>query len=265
MNRPSFLALPRPIVTCIMKAESIRDTIANIKNAEYDGAPAFAVHLEGLGREGLTEENFRAIVSATKKPVMLLHYRTGPYADGSAPLTDEERAQVLFQAIHCGAAAVDITADTFCPSPLEFTEQPEAVEKQKEFIAKVHEMGGECVMSSHIYEPRSCRQVMAQMKVVEKRGADFIKIVTKIDTEEEFLEAQRTTMQLRRELEKPFIHLTIGKFGRMHRYISPVLGNSLTFCVWHYTGNYVTEQPPLQNMTAILKSYNWEIEQEERA
>lgn len=84
-----------------------------------------------------------------------------------------------------------------------------------------------------------------------------------MNTEEEFLEAIRTTMTLRRELKTPFIHLNNGKFARMHRYISPALGNSLTFCVWHYSKDNASEQPPMKNMTTILNHYNWCIEQEE--
>lgn len=32
-------------------------------------------------------------------------------------------------------------------------------------------------MSSHIYEPRTCEQVVAHLKAAEVRGADFVKML----------------------------------------------------------------------------------------
>ena len=261
MSRPSFLALPRPIVTCILRAESVSHAVSTIKNGEFDGAPAFAVHLESLKRESLTDDNFRAIASATHRPVMFLRYRTMA-SEKTVAFSDDERADILMRAIRCGAAAVDITADMFDASALEFSARQEAIDKQRRFIDGVHAQGGECVMSSHIYEPRTCEQVLEQMKAVEARGADFAKIVTLVDTEEQFLDAIRTTLELRREMKIPFIHLCTGRFARIHRYLSPALGNALTFCVWHYTDQYVSSQPPIQNMMTILRNYNWHIDYE---
>ena len=50
MSRPSFLALPRPIVTCILGEKTVEDAIATVKNGEFKGAPAFAIHLEKLAK-----------------------------------------------------------------------------------------------------------------------------------------------------------------------------------------------------------------------
>ena len=261
MKRPSFLALPRPVVCCILKEKTVEDAIATIRSGEYKGAPAFAIHLEGLPNSALTYDNFKRIAGCTRHPVMFLRYRH----DNS--LTDEERVDVLKEAVRAGAAAVDFTADTFDPSPMEFSEKPEIVERQKRLIDEVHEMGAEVVMSSHIISPeigaRTCEQVVSQLKAVEARGADYAKIVTLANTEEEFLEAVKTTMVLRREMKVPFIHLCGGKFALPQRFIGPTLGNALTFCTDHYTGMFTTTQPPIVNMLSVLNSVNWRIEETE--
>lgn len=258
MTKKAFSLLPRPVVACILGEPTVDRDIATIKNGEFEGAPAFAVHLEPLGSKNLTEDNFRRIAGATRKPVMFLHYRgTDRYPSA---LTEEERVDVLRCAVRCGAAAVDITADTFDPSPLEFTQNPAAVDRQRAFIDEVHGMGAEVVLSSHIYEARTCEQVLASMQAMAQRGADFVKIVTMADTEAEFLEAIKTTLALRRALRVPFIHLCGGNFALPHRYLSPSLGNALTFCVQRYSESYVTVQPPLHNMMTILKQYNWHID-----
>lgn len=255
MIKPSFINMPKPIVTCIMSERTVEDVIATIKNGEYEGAPAFAVQLEPLGTENLTDENLKRIVQATKRPVMLLHYRPQ-----GCMLNEEERVELLLRCAKCGAAAIDFTADTFDPSPLEFSEKETVIERQLQAIEKAHAVGAEVVMSSHIYEPRSCEQVLDQMKSVEKRGVDFAKIVTVADTEEEFLEAVKTTLVLRKEMKIPFIHLCGGKFGLAHRFLSPKLGNSMTFCVSRYTECFTTIQPHLKNMLAVLENNPWDID-----
>ena len=255
MIKPSFVSLPKPIVTCIFSAKTVAEAISIIRNGEFEGAPAFAIQLEALGRENLTDENLTAIANSTPRPVMFLHYRPEPN-----PFTEDERVELLLRCVKCGAAAVDFPADTFDPSPFEFTAKQEAVDRQMRAIESVHELGAEVVMSSHIYAPRTCEQVLEHMKAVEKRGPDFAKIVTLADTEEEFLEAVKTTLALHREMKIPFIHLINGRFAVMHRFLSPKLGNSVTFCVSRYTEAFTTSQPLVRNMRAVLENNPWNID-----
>ncbi len=256
MKKPSFLALPKPAAVCIMKEPTVEAAIAEIRNGEFEGAPAFAVHLEGLGRENLTRDNLSRITGATSRPVMLLHYRPNPN-----PFTEEERAELMLRCAECGAAAVDLPADTFDPSPLEFSEDPGAVRRQREVIGEIHARDTEVILSSHVSRSLTHDRVLYQMQAMEQRGADFVKLVSPADTEEEFLEALRTTLTLRRELRTPFIHLCSGKFAQAHRFFAPKLGNAVTFCVTHYSDHYITCQPHLRNMLTVLESIPWDISQ----
>lgn len=249
----SFLTLPRPVVCCITGEPTVKQDIAMIKNGEYDGAAAFAVHMEYLGHGNHMDESMSALAKCTRKPIMLLHYRS----DGK--YTDEERMDILRRAIQCGATAIDLTADTYKPSPLEFTDDPKAVDLQKAYIDSIHALGGEVIMSSHIAEYRTCEQVLEHMKSVESRGVDIAKIVTKADTDAEFVDGVRTTLALRREMKIPFIHLLSGTFAAPHRFLSPTLGNFLTFCVHTYSENFTTLQPPVASMNAVLDNINWNI------
>lgn len=257
--RPSFLALPRPAVACIQAASRVEEAQATIRNGEFDGADAFAIHLRFPGPETLTREALASIAASTRKPVMFLLYR----GDAQWPFapSDEERAEVLALAIEAGGAAVDITGDMFDPSPLELTHKPEAVDKQRRFIERIHRMGGEVVVSAHIAQARTLDQVVEHLLTVERRGADYVKIVTKADTEAEFTEAVQTTLALRRALKTPFIHLCSGEFARPHRFLAPTLGCALTFCVERYTPQFTTVQPPLRAMKCVLESVQWHIDQ----
>jgi len=249
------LNLPRPIVACILSDRTIANMVATIKNGEYEGAPAFAIHLEALGKDNLTDENLVRLIQATNRPVMALYYRPNP-----CPFTEEGRVELLLRCARHGAAAIDFPADTFDPSPLEFSDKPDIVDKQLRAIDRAHALGAEVVMSSHISAPRTCEQVLEQMKAVEKRGVDFAKIVTMTDTEEDFVEAVKTTLALRREMKIPFIHLCSGKFGLAHRFLSPKLGNAVTFCVSRYTECFTTAQPHLTNMLTVLNKNPWHID-----
>ena len=190
MNKPSFLNLPRPILVCITGETTIEANIANIRNAEYEGAHAFAIHLEKVGQANHSDEALRRMAGCTRKPVMMLHYRDA----GALPraYTDEERMDLLRRAIRCGAACVDLTGDTFNAGDCEFTENSRAVDMQRKFIDEIHELGGEVIMSSHIQRARRCDEVVQQMLAIEKRGCDIAKIVTVADTEDEFVDASHT-------------------------------------------------------------------------
>lgn len=257
MIKKSFLALPKPVVACILAEPTARRAMAVIKNGEFEGAHAFAVHLEALGAGEKTEENFRRIAGCTPRPVMFLHYRATekwPFE-----MSDGERVETLLSGIKCGAACIDLTADTYAPSPDQFTEDPEALELQRGAIERAHELGGEVVLSSHTGKALTCGQAVGQMKAMEKRGADIVKLVTMADTEEELAEAVKTTLALHRELKTPFIHLCGGKYGMPHRFFGPALGSALTFCVERYTEDFTSGQPPVANMLNVLRNYNWNI------
>lgn len=255
--RCAFTVLSKPAVTCILAQPSPEDAIAAIRNGEFAGADAFAIHLR-MEKALLTQENFKKIAQSTAKPVMFLLYR-GDVGSWPTQASDEERVELLKLAIRAGGAAVDFPADTFDASPREISRNPVAIDKQRRAIEDVHALGGEVVMSSHIAEALSTDEVLEHMLSVEKRGADFAKIVTVADTEEQYVDAVNTTLALRRELRVPFIHLINGKFALAHRFLAPKLGSAITFCVERYSANFVTSQPPVQNMKNVLSNFCWNI------
>ncbi len=257
MKKKSFLMLERPVITCIIGEPDPASDIATIKNAEYEGAKAFAVHFDRLDRQYQTEEVLKKIADSTTRPAMMLLYRAA--GERIMPYTDEERLDILKSAVKCGAACIDITADSFAPSPDEYTKEPSAVDRQLRYIDEIHEMGGEVVISSHVYHSMTCEQVVEHMLDVEKRGPDIAKIVTLANTQEEFLEAIRTTMELRKVMKIPFIHLCGGEFAKPLRLLEPLLGSFLTFCPLTYTQDFISIQPLYSNMVSAIWNLNWSI------
>ena len=255
--RPSFVKLPKPFIAAVVTESDPDSFIATIRNADYDGANAFDIHLRSLERQYHTVNDLERIIQCTSKPTLMINYRSDSKWDGQR--TDEERVESHLLAVRAGASACDIMGDMFDPSPMELTKKPQAIEKQKELIDKIHSMGAEVVLSSHTWVPMTTEQVLEHLKELESRGADMVKVAAAVNNEEELLEAFRTTVALKREMKVPFIHICMGQYGKLHRFVGPMLGSSLIFCVQQYTQKGHKEQPLVRAAKAVFDNLDWRI------
>ena len=149
-------------------------------------------------------ESLETIIDSVDLPFMFFFYRSEKDPD------DDKRQELLLAAADAGASMIDVMGDLYDPSPMEITHDRDAIEKQKRLIEEIHSRGSDVVISSHMSCSRTAEQVIEHLKEVESRGPDVVKIVTAVNTEEELAEAFRTTMALRHEIIKPFIHLCNG-------------------------------------------------------
>ena len=149
--------------------------------------------------------------------------------------------------------------DLYDPSPMELTRNPAAVDKQKQLIDRIHGKGADVVISSHMQCPRTAEQALEHLSEAAKRGADAVKIVTTVNSDDELAEAFRTTLLLKRELKLPFIHLCNGSYSRPHRFMGPALGVSILFAVSRYEPRYGMGQPTIRAMKTVLQNMHWNI------
>ena len=259
LTRPLFSKLPKPIVTCILFNPTPEETIAMIRSAELDGAAAFCVDVRKLRPEYRNEEAFKRIIAASQKPFMFYFYRTSA-ENATAEDTDDARQLVLEQAINAGASIVDVMGDLYDPSPFELTRNLRAIEKQMKLIEHFHSLGAEVVMSSHMPQHRTPEEILEHLREQERRGADMVKIVSGVNSEEELIDAIRASMLLKREMHTPYIHLSNGSYALLHRYIGPILGGNLSFCqpqydLYHQNGN----QPLVKSLKAVLDNIVWRL------
>ena len=252
----SFLNKPYPVITGIMAGQTPQELVAESRNAEFDGAQGIAISLSDLKPEFRNPESLKSIVSSVNLPFMFFFYRDDKW---NASSDDDARQELLLAAADVGAAMIDVMGDLYDPSPMEITHKQRAIDKQKRLIDKIHAKGADVVISSHMPCSRTTEQVVEHMREVELRGPDVVKIVTGVNTEEELVEAFRTTMALKREIKKPFIHLCNGKFSRPHRFLGPALGVSILFAVHRYEVRYGMTQPTIQAMKAVLDNIHWNI------
>lgn len=254
--RPSFLQLRSPYLAAIIAEPTPEQTTAAILDCEHDGAEAFVVDVAGWERAKLTREALGGVFHCSGRPMMPLFYRSRNLTVDK--VSDDERAELMLLAVDAGAAACDVMGDMFDPSPRERTRDASALDRQKRLIDRIHAEGAEVLMSSHAQsEFLSAEEVLDHLSDFVARGVDIPKIVVRADSEDELVEACRTTVLLKKKLGAPFVHLCCGRYGRLQRYIAPSLGAALTFGL---RAAVQGPQPLVRAARGVLNELNWHLD-----
>jgi len=253
----SFFNRQDTAVALLCAPESITEAVGLARAAEMDGADAIAVELQKMPLEERTEEKFRSLICCTQLPYMFIDYRKDRFLGED----DEARQKYLLLAAKCGAEVIDVMGDLYDPSPLELTHDPAAIKKQKALISRIHKLGAKVIMSSHMTSTeRSAKEVLEHLREQSSRGADILKIVVGINTEKALIEGVRTLLLLRKELDKPFVFLGSGQYGRFIRYVGPQLGVAIEFAVHDYPANQTYNQPTIRSFKGVMENFHWNID-----
>ena len=256
MMKHSFFNRQEAAVTMLCSPESIGEAAGLARAAEMDGADGIAIELQKMPPEERTEQNFRSLINSAQLPFMFIDYRSDLFLGAD----DEARQKFLLLAAKCGAEVIDVMGDLYDPAPFELTMDPKAVKKQKALIARIHKLGAKVIMSSHMTSTeRSAEEVLAHLREQSSRGADILKIVVGMNTEKALIEGVRTLLLLHRELDKPFVFLGGGKYGRFIRYIGPQLGAAIEFAVHDYPANQSYNQPTIRSFKGVMDNFHWDI------
>lgn len=269
--RKSFVNTQAPMLAGVVKENTPKKAIATIKNLECGGATGIDLHLSCLEEQYRTVEAIKSVINASQIPVLALNYNLS-YDKGIYDDTEESRTDLILKAIEAGAAAADIQGYTFDLSsksgfrqefsyldysfiknnPKEVVVDSRVIDKQIEFIERVHSMGAEVLLSNHPAVPMTTQQVVDFALFVEKRKPDVIKIVTVANSEEEMVEAFKTMVTLKKEVKTPVSYHCSGKFGGLTRIVNPALGGFMCFCNDRYTHNSDMSQPLLSTAKAVF-------------
>lgn len=246
----------KPYLTVSLSAPTAEETVGVIRNAVYEGADAFLIHLEKLEEKYKTKDYLEWIYSfAEDKPIMTLNYREGL---NNGQLSDEELTVNQFLSLEAGAGCVDMMADYFDPNPEQMTHNPEAVKKQKEYIAKVHDMGGQVLISSHpSYKTKD--ELLEYMLTMQERGADIAKVAMRCETTEQADSLWDSTLELKKQLNIPFLLIggTGNGYGKAHRALAPVFGSCMVLCVQEYRPGFHKEKILLKSAKAIYDNLDY--------
>lgn len=252
--KKSFLTCEKPLVTAMIKHKSTADEcIEEIKRAHFVGAEAIGIQMEELSREYHTSEYIKRIFSAAAdKPLYVTNYKLNFNLD----LSYEELTEELIFYAENGATLCDITGDTFDKHPDELSESETAIEKQMKVIEKLHNIGSEVLMSSHINRFISEERVLEVAREHKRRGADISKIVTAGNTMAEQIENLRITNCLKEKAGIPCLFLSGGTECRIHRRLGILIGSCMSLCVSDNAP--LNPQPYVSDQLNIRDNMNFE-------
>lgn len=272
--------LERPFIVTSSSDRSIPALVRTIKQAEYDGARAFEVHLPLVGFPDT--EVIRRITEVTPYPIYATCRRGRFYellgVEDSFDFTEMERVELLVEAVEAGFDGVDIELDTFDPTsgpasfttegiaayatdpdsePAEITDNPDAVARQREVVEQIHDAGGDIMISCHTYTHLDPAATMAIGERIEARGADFAKIVGYDATMDDLLDTLAAQLRLNEEIDIPYALMAIGEVSRIHRPISPIFGAAWVFAQPELTPGGFHSWPLVENAREVLQRVDW--------
>ncbi len=277
-----FRDLPQPFVCCVLIDDPTPDgVLRTMKLAEYEGADAFDLELQGLEPEYRTPAALQPVFQAATRPIFTVYRRyTLRGSTFVAAETDEAaRMRAQLDLLDLGSFGFDMELDTFDPQPgpplatdagkrhaydrqsppREISTDPRAVERQMRLIDEAHRRGGEVLASSHALTRLTPAGALAIGRLAEERGADAVKIVQFCASYEDVLEALAASVLLKRELRIPFVHMAMGEYGKLVRPLAPLFGSMLVFARQDYAPGSFLDQPPVRAMRALLASVDFRI------
>ena len=250
--RPTFLGHSEPLLCCMIQSRTPDNAVSTIRRAIVGGCTAFGFQQCQLEKQYRDETTIRSIFEAMEgRPVYVTNYRGGL----NAGMTDDEISDGLVTLAEYGATLCDVMGDMFCRHPQEMTEDPAAVDKQLRLIDRIHEAGGEVLMSSHVLKYTPAEEVLRIALEQQKRGADIVKIVTAANSEAEQIENLRITTLLKKTLDVPFLFLSGGSHYALHRMIGPMLGCVMYLCVQEHDELATKSQPLLSDVIGVRKHF----------
>ena len=273
-------SLPRPFICTSIADSGLEETIRTIKTAEAQGASAFEVHLPLLGFPD--EQAIQRLTDATACPIYATCRRDSFYellgADDVVSLTERERTDRLVSAVEAGLAGIDVELDTFdrqpgpetydeaaieayasdpSSEPAEISHDPDAVAAQEAVVDRVHEAGGDVILSAHTYTHLAPEESLAIAETMTERGADFCKIVGVDRSLEEGLETLQTHLELNEADVAPYALMAIGDASRIVRPMSPMFGAAWVFAQPEFVPGGFHSWPLVENAREILRRVDW--------
>jgi len=257
--KPTFLHQTRPLVTGMILKDNPDSIKFAVKNAINDGADCLGIQLEVLKKEYKTAENYKKIfTSCGGHPIYITNYR----GRQNAGLSDEELTEELLRALSYGATLGDVPGSAFDGDSgmgigLELSMKQDAIDKQMRLIDKIHEMGKEALISSHVLKFTPAETVLEIACEQQRRGADIVKIVTAANSDEEQMENLRITTLLKKELKIPFLFLSGGTHSKIHRMIGPQLGCLTYLAVREFDEYAVPTQPTIKAAKTVRDNFDY--------
>jgi hypothetical protein len=277
-----FRDIPQPFVCGVLIDDARPEgVLRTMKLAEYEGADAFDLEIQGLDPAYRTPAALLPIFRNATRPIFTVYRRYGLRGADFVPaeLDEEARMRLQLDLIDLGSIGFDMELDTFDPQshpathtdegkramhdrtspPREISHDPRAVERQMRLIDEAHRRGGEVLASAHTLTRMTPDAALVLGRLAEERGADALKIVQFCASYEDALEALAASVLLKRELGIPFVHMAMGEYGKLVRPLAPLFGSMLVFARLDYAPGSFLDQPPIRAMRAVIDNVDFRI------
>lgn len=254
-KKPSFLKRDRPLLTAMIQEADPESCISLIRNSASDGADAYGIQLCELKREYKKGDILRYIFSRCgNKPIYITNYRQRQ----NEGLNDDVLIEDLMLGLDCGATLLDVMGDLYEPSDCQLSHSQIAIDRQKSVIEKIHNHGGEVIMSSHTWKYLCPERVLEIAYAHQERGADITKIVTCANSEEELLSNFQAMCLMKKELKIPFLFLSNGAHCKLQRIVGPYFGSCMVLCMHEYKNHNSREQPIIRSAKMVFDNIDWD-------
>lgn len=254
--KPTFLQYEKPLLCAMIQCTTPEACIAKIRLSIVEGAEAIGIQLENLKTEDKSKEKLTEIFKACEGlPIYITNYN---HSENKGK-TEDEIAEEMLVAVDAGATLIDVYGDMFEKSPqYQLSTDPAAVEKQKALIAKIHEKGGEVLISSHTFKDISADESVMIAKAHIERGADVIKIVNNAESKDRVCEHLTAIQRITAMTDKKLLLLVSGE-GQLIRYIGPNFGVCMYLTVAYHGKIDTPQQPLLRRAKAIRDNIRFDI------
>jgi hypothetical protein len=154
------------------------------------------------------------------------------------------------------AAIADHAADPDA-QPAEITDDEAAVARQRAAIDRVHDAGGEVILSAHTYTHLAPAEAVAIAERATDRGADLSKIVGVDRDMDEAVETLRAHLRLNEADVVPYALMAIGDPSRIVRPLAPMFGSAWVFAQPDLTPGGFHSWPLVENAREVLRRVDW--------
>lgn len=193
------------VISALVRESTPQKALDEARLGVKDGAQAVMFDMSMTAPEFLTEAAFRDMVGALSVPVSFCCY----------DLSDSTRLPPLdapmLLAAKAGAAFVDVSPAS---------------------AVAVKELGAKVIISEHLLDRSASYEESLDIFHRQKAaGADVVKLVARMDTEDEFAEAKRVMAHLRDNMSVPWIYLGLGDYGYEQRFLGLEYGCAMEFAL----------------------------------
>jgi len=266
---------------CDVTDISVASAIATMRQAAFKGADVFNLNISRLDCSSV--EEVAPVFAQIRLPVLTAVRRASFLAlyGGGEPSrlyrTEEERFQVQLRCVELGAAGIDFELDSFDETggsasleiaagveasrgkalgpigDISFDEQ--VVVAQREAVRAIRERGGFVLMSSHTRRPIDTQEACLIVQSAINRGADFVKIVVSVNSQEDQDELVRASLVMRKRFDIPFILMPMGRDTVATRLALFMLGGGWAVTQNDFVPNGFHQQPLIEAWRAIVNAW----------